>query len=103
VLTPVTRHAAGPLKLLIALAGFAAQSPRDGADTTVWAAGQPRAGGRNGQVFDKRHEIRCRFRIPAEIQKLRAIVEQQLAAARSVGASTVDRAATSAAPTQTVR
>jgi NAD(P)-dependent dehydrogenase (short-subunit alcohol dehydrogenase family) len=103
VLTPLTRDAAGPLKLLIALTGFAAQSPLDGADTPIWAAASPELEGATGKFWNKRHEIRCRFRIPAEIHKLRAIVEQQLAAARSLGASTVDRAATSEAPTQTVR
>jgi hypothetical protein len=78
VLTPLTRNATGPLKFLIALTGFAAQTPLDGAGTAIWAAASPELNGVTGRFWNKRHEIRCRFRNPAEIQTLRAIVEQQL-------------------------
>jgi NAD(P)-dependent dehydrogenase (short-subunit alcohol dehydrogenase family) len=64
VLTPLTRSATGPLKLLSALTGFAAQTPLDGADTTIWAAASPDLAGVTGTFFSKRHEIRCRFRNP---------------------------------------
>lgn len=47
--------------------------------------------------------IRCSFRNPAEIQKLRAIVEQQLAQTSAARASLSDRAATSELPTQTMQ
>lgn len=45
VLTPLTTNATGPLKLLIALSRFAAQTPRDGADTALWAAPAPSSRG----------------------------------------------------------
>jgi retinol dehydrogenase-14 len=102
VLTPLTRNATGPLKLLIALTGFAAQTPLDGADTAIWAAASPELDGVTGKFFTKRHEIRCRFRTLAEIQKLRAIVDQQLADATSQEGSTADHATTSEPPAQTV-
>ena len=82
VLTPLTRTATGPLKLLIALTSFAAQTPLDGADTAIWAAASPELEGVTGEFWTKRHEIRCRFRDPAEIQKLLTIVEQQVAEAK---------------------
>jgi NAD(P)-dependent dehydrogenase (short-subunit alcohol dehydrogenase family) len=79
VLTPLTTNATGPLKLVVALTRFAAQSARDGADTTIWAAASPEVEGLTGRFWTKRREIRCRFRDAPEIQKLRALVEQQLA------------------------
>jgi hypothetical protein len=84
------------------LTGFAAQS-LDGADTTIWTAASREREGTTGTFWNKRHEIRCRFRSPAQIQKLHAIVEQLLADASSLEASTDDRAAMSDPPTQTVR
>lgn len=103
VLTPLTRNATGPLKLVIAVTGFAAQTPLDGADTAVWAAASRELEGVTGKFWSKRHEIRCRFRNPAEIQELLAIIEQQLARASSRCVSRLDRAAPSEPPTQTVR
>lgn len=103
VLTPLTRNATGPLKSLIALTAFAAQTPLDGADTALWAAASPELEGVTGKFWTKRNEIPCRFRNPGEIRKLLAIVEQQLREASSPDASMVDRAATSQPPTQTVR
>ena len=70
----------------------------------IWAAASPELEGVTGKFWSKRHEIRCRFRDPAEIRQLRDVVEQQLAYASSLGASTWDdRAATNEPPTQTVR
>jgi hypothetical protein len=103
VLTPLTRNATGPLKLLIVLTSFAAQTPLDGADTTTWAAASPELEGVTGKFWNKRHETRCRFRDTAKIQKLCAIVEQQLADAGSHEAGASDRPATSRPPAQTVR
>jgi NAD(P)-dependent dehydrogenase (short-subunit alcohol dehydrogenase family) len=100
VLTPLTRNATGPLKLLIALTGFAAQTPLDGADTTIWAAASPEVEGVTGTFWTKRHETRCRFRTPLQIQKLRAIVEQQLGDASCLETSTSDRPATGPPSTQ---
>ncbi len=40
-LTPLTTKTTGPLKLLIVLTRFAAQTPLDGADTALWAAASP--------------------------------------------------------------
>jgi NAD(P)-dependent dehydrogenase (short-subunit alcohol dehydrogenase family) len=103
VLTPLTRNATGPLRLLIALTAFAAQTPLDGADSTIWAAASPELEGVTGKFWSKRHETRCRFRDTAKIQKLRAVVEQQLADAGSLEAGASDRPAMSRPPTQTVR
>ena len=83
--------------------GLRGAKPLDGADTTIWAAASPEVEGATGTFWNTRHEIRCRFRSPAQIQKLHAIVEQQLADASSLEASTDDRAAMSEPPTQTVR
>jgi NAD(P)-dependent dehydrogenase (short-subunit alcohol dehydrogenase family) len=93
VLTPLTRNAAGPVKLLIALTAFAAQTPLDGADTTIWAAVSPELERATGKFWSKRHEIRCRFRDTAEIRQLRAIIDQQLADAGSPRAGLLNRTA----------
>jgi NAD(P)-dependent dehydrogenase (short-subunit alcohol dehydrogenase family) len=79
VLSPLTTNVRGLLKLLVTLTSFRAQSPREGADTAVWAAVAPELDGVTGRFFDKRREIRCRFRDPVAIQKLRVLVDQQLA------------------------
>jgi NAD(P)-dependent dehydrogenase (short-subunit alcohol dehydrogenase family) len=81
VLSPLTTNVKGLLKLLVTLTRFRAQSPRDGADTAVWAAVAPELDGVTGRFFDKRREIRCRFRDPAAIEQLRELVEQQRAGA----------------------
>ena len=78
VLTPLTTNVRGPLKLLIALTRFTAQTPRDGADTAIWAATSPDLDGKTGRFWHKRHEIECKFRNPAEIAQLRALVDRQL-------------------------
>ena len=83
VLTPLTTNVTGLLKVLIALTSLTAQTPVDGADTAIWAAASPELEGVTGTFWSKRHEIRCRFHQPTEIQRLRAIVEQQLADASS--------------------
>ena len=69
------------------------RKPLDGADTSIWAAASPELEGATGKFWNKRREIRCRFRSPPQIQKLHAIVEQRLADASSLEASTDDRAA----------
>lgn len=85
VLTDLTRNAGGPLKLLVALTGRWAQTPRDGADTAIWLAASPEVAGITGMFWSKRRAIRCRFRDPARIAKLVALVDQQ-AAGQPVGA-----------------
>lgn len=103
VLTPLTTNTTGRLKLLIALTRFAAQTPLDGADTTLWAAAGPELEGVTSKFWSKRHEISCSFRNWAEIQKLRAVVEQQLAETSASRASLFNRAATSESPAQTMQ
>ncbi len=103
VLTPLTTNRKGPLKLLIALTRFAAQTPLDGADTALWAAASPDLEGVTNSFWTKRHEISCSFRDPAEIQQLRAIVEQQMADTSATRASVLNRAATSEPPTRTMQ
>jgi hypothetical protein len=88
VLTPLTRNATGALKPLIALTRFVAQ-PLSTAPTPP--SGPPPAANWTAQRASSgttATEIRCRFRVPTEIQKLRAIVEQQLAHARPLAANT---------------
>ena len=78
VLTPLTTSTTGPLRLLVALTGFAAKSPSAGADTAIWAAASPEVEGVTGTFWSSRREIRCRFRDPPQIRELRTIVERQL-------------------------
>jgi NAD(P)-dependent dehydrogenase (short-subunit alcohol dehydrogenase family) len=103
VLTPLTTNTTGPLKLLIALTRFAAQTPLAGADTAVWAAANPEIQGVTSKFWTKRHEIHCSFRDQAEIRKLRAIVERQLAETTAARASSLDPSATSELPTRTTQ
>jgi retinol dehydrogenase 12 len=79
VLSPLTTNVHGLLKLLVTVTSFRAQPAREGADTAIWAATSAELEGVTGRFFDKRREIRCRFRDPAQIEELRALVEQQLA------------------------
>jgi NAD(P)-dependent dehydrogenase (short-subunit alcohol dehydrogenase family) len=83
VLTPLTKNATGPLKILVALTSFTAQQAVDGADTAIWAAASPELEGVTGKFWNKRHEVRCRFRNTTEIHELRALVEEQLSGAGS--------------------
>jgi hypothetical protein len=66
-----------PLKALVALSGFAAQTPLDGADTAIWLAASPDVEGVAGRFFDKRRERRCPFGDPGAIYELRALVDRQ--------------------------
>jgi NAD(P)-dependent dehydrogenase (short-subunit alcohol dehydrogenase family) len=91
VLTPLTRNVTGALKVLVVLTSFRAQTPLDGADTAIWAAATPEAEGITGRFWNKRREVRCRFRNPAQIEKLCAVVEQQLADAASSKANPLGR------------
>jgi NAD(P)-dependent dehydrogenase (short-subunit alcohol dehydrogenase family) len=79
VLTPLTNNVTGLLKVLVALTSFKAQTPADGADTAIWAATSPELNAVTRRFFNNRHEVRCRFRNPADIHALRTLVEQQLA------------------------
>jgi hypothetical protein len=75
----LTRNVSGPLKALLALTGFAAQTPLDGADTAIWLAASSDVEGVTGRFFDKRRERRCPFGDPGAIHELRALVDRQLA------------------------
>jgi NAD(P)-dependent dehydrogenase (short-subunit alcohol dehydrogenase family) len=96
--TPLTRNVTGPFKLVIALTSFAAQTPLDGADTAIWAAASPEVEGVTGKFWSKRHEIPCSFRDRPQIQRLLAIVEQQLTDSRRLPAA---RARNQSTPTIT--
>lgn len=87
VRTPLTRNVTGPLKLLIALTGFAAHTPLDGADTAIWAAASPEVERVTGKFWSKRHEIPCSFRDRAQIRELLSVVEQQLTDSRRLAAA----------------
>jgi NAD(P)-dependent dehydrogenase (short-subunit alcohol dehydrogenase family) len=78
VLTPLTNNVTGLLKLIVVLTSFKAEPPVDGADTTLWAAASPELDGVTSKFFDKRREVRCRFREPSRIQALRAVIGRQL-------------------------
>lgn len=78
VLTDLTRNVSGPLKLLVALTAWKAETPLDGADTAIWLAASPDVDGVTGRFYDKRRELRCRFRDTGETNELWALVERQV-------------------------
>jgi len=80
VVTDLTRHAGGLVKIAVALTSFKAQTVFDGADTAIWLAASPEVDGMTGKFWNKRHEVRCRFRDKAAVEQLWALVEQQTAA-----------------------
>lgn len=80
VLTDLTRNARGPVKLLVLLTGFAAQSPREGADTAIWLAASPEVEGVGGRFWSRRRQVRCTYRHSAAVEQVWAAVEGQLAA-----------------------
>ena len=79
VLTDLTRNVGGLLKALVVLTSWRAQTPLDGADTTIWLAASPEVEGVTGKFWKNRHEVRCRFRDPAALEQLWTLVEQQAA------------------------
>jgi NAD(P)-dependent dehydrogenase (short-subunit alcohol dehydrogenase family) len=79
VLSDLTRNVGGPLKVLVVLTSWRAQTPLDGADTTIWLAANPEVEGVTGKFWKNRREIRCRFRDPAAMEQLWTLVEQQVA------------------------
>lgn len=85
MLTPLTKNVTGPLKALVVLTSFRAKTPVEGVDTTIWVAASPELDGLTGRFWNKRREVRCRFRDPAKLEQLCALVQHQLAHA---GAST---------------
>jgi len=62
VLTDLTNNVRGLLKLIVALTSFKAQTPLDGADTAIWLAASPEVEGMSGKFWNKRREVRCKFR-----------------------------------------
>jgi NAD(P)-dependent dehydrogenase (short-subunit alcohol dehydrogenase family) len=79
VLTDLTRNVGGLLKIVVALTSFRAQTPLDGADTTIWLAASPEVEGVTGKFWKQRREVRCRFRDPAAVEQLWTLVDQQAA------------------------
>jgi NAD(P)-dependent dehydrogenase (short-subunit alcohol dehydrogenase family) len=80
VMTDLTRHAGGLLKVAVVLTSFRAQTTLDGADTAIWLAASPEVEGITGKFWNKRREVRCRFRDTAAAEQLWRLVEQQTAA-----------------------
>ena len=80
VLTGLTRHTGGLLKVAVVLTSFRAQTPLDGADTAIWLAASPQVEGITGRFWNKRREVRCRFRDTAAVEQLWTLLEQQTAA-----------------------
>jgi retinol dehydrogenase 14 len=77
VLTELTTSVGGPMKILVRLTRFAAETALDGADTAIWLAASPEVAGITGKFWNKRHEIRCRFRDGPTIDRLWTLAEQQ--------------------------
>jgi NAD(P)-dependent dehydrogenase (short-subunit alcohol dehydrogenase family) len=85
VVTDLTRRVGGLLKAVVGLTRFRAHTPLDGADTAIWLAASPDVDGITGTFWNKRREIRCRFRDAAAIEHLWTVVEQQTAATLRAG------------------
>jgi hypothetical protein len=79
VLTDLTRNVGGLLKVLVLLTSWRAQTPLDGADTTIWLAASPEVEGVTGKFWKNRRQVRCRFRDPMAVEQLWTLVEQQTA------------------------
>ena len=75
------------LKLAVVLTSFAAQSPLDGADTAIWLAASPEVEGVTGEFWNKRKEIRCKYRDPSAIAQVSQLAEHQIAAAGVTGSA----------------
>jgi hypothetical protein len=69
----------GLLKVLVVLTSWRAQTPLDGADTTIWLAASPEVEGVTGKFWKNRREVPCKYREPAAREQLWALVEQQAA------------------------
>jgi NAD(P)-dependent dehydrogenase (short-subunit alcohol dehydrogenase family) len=81
VVTDLTRQAGGLLRVAVVLTSFRAQTALDGADTAIWLAASPEVDGITGKFWNKRREVRCRFRDTAAVEQLWTLIEQQTAAA----------------------
>jgi NAD(P)-dependent dehydrogenase (short-subunit alcohol dehydrogenase family) len=79
VLTDLTRNVGGLLKVVVALTSWRAQTPLEGADTTIWLAASPEVAGVTGKFWKNRREVRCRYRDPVAVEQLWTLVEQQAA------------------------
>lgn len=79
VMTDLTKNTGGLLKVLITLTSFRAETPLDGADTAIWLAASPDVEGVTGRFWNKRREVPCKFRHPAAIGRLVAVVDAPLA------------------------
>lgn len=91
VLTELTTNVGGLLKLLVLLTSFKAETALAGADTALWLAASPEVEGVTGTFWNKRHEIRCRFRDPSAAEKIWALVEEQVGNAATMGGASPGR------------
>ena len=80
-MTDLTTSAGGLVKVLVGLTSHWANTPLDGADTAIWLAASRDVEGVTAKFWSKRHEIACKFRDPAGIDKLVALTAQQIASA----------------------
>lgn len=79
VMTDLTKGVGGPLKLLVTLTSFRAETPLDGADTAIWLSASPDIEGVTGKFWNKRREVACKFRDTEAITRLVTLVDEQLA------------------------
>jgi NAD(P)-dependent dehydrogenase (short-subunit alcohol dehydrogenase family) len=61
-------------------AGSYGRTPEQGADTVAWLAASPQAEGLSGRFWVDRREVACRFRDPAQEERLRALCDEMTAA-----------------------
>jgi NAD(P)-dependent dehydrogenase (short-subunit alcohol dehydrogenase family) len=60
--------------------GSYGRTPEKGADTIVWLAASPEAEGLSGRFWVDRREVACRFRDPAQEERLRHLCDEMTAA-----------------------
>lgn len=63
-----------PMSIAVVAGGLAVVNP---ADAAIWLAASPEVEGVTGKFWNKRREIRCRFRDGSTIERLWTLVEQQ--------------------------
>ncbi|TML06433.1 MAG: SDR family NAD(P)-dependent oxidoreductase [Actinobacteria bacterium] len=78
VTTELTKSTGGLLGALMLVTKRWSETPLDGADTTIWLAASPDVAGVTGRFWNKRRELKCRYRDAAQIHALESLVEQQL-------------------------
>ena len=81
--TELNRNAGGIFRIVFTLTKLFAKTARDGADTAIWLAASPEVEGVTGKFFDNRKDTPCKFRVPADIEQLWKLVEEQTADGRA--------------------